>query len=204
MTFAIMALLLGGLTVNANAQVKSVKSVDKDTQTVNVGKDGKEAVTVDAVGKEAKAETKTVKETKTSTTVGKDAKPAAPKTARTEAKATTAKTTGKDAKNSAPKTARTEAKATTAKTTGKEAGKTEDLNKVLKDYEIAVDNCVSIYNEMQKIDKGGKDFTKEFESSLTKAEKLKSQLEKSKPQMDRTQTDRFNKANDKLAKVMIK
>ena len=74
-----------------------------------------------------------------------------------------------------------------------------DYNHLIKEYEEAVDECVSLYNELRTVDNGKK--AKEFEPSLTKAENLKSQLEKAKPQLNRTQVDRFNKANQKLLQV---
>ena len=83
-------------------------------------------------------------------------------------------------------------------------GKVEELNKTLTEYEQAVDNCVSIYQMMKDNTQKGKDYTKEFDSSLAKAEKLKAQLEKLRLKMNRTQVDRLNKANEKLSKIMIK
>ncbi len=80
----------------------------------------------------------------------------------------------------------------------------EDINKTLTDYEQAVDKCYSIYQKMHNNTSKEKDYTKEFTNSLAQAEKLKNQLEKYRPQMNRTQINRLNKANEKLSKVMIK
>ena len=132
LTFAIMALLFGGLAFNANAQ-KPIKAK-------------KSAKTVEAV-KGAKAD---------------------------------AKTTEKAVPN-----------------------KTVDYDKLINDYEQAVDKCVSLYKSLQKVD-NGKQGAKDFEQSLSKAENLKSQLEAAKPQLNRTQVDRFNKANQKLLQVYKK
>ena len=81
--------------------------------------------------------------------------------------------------------------------------KGEDWNKTLKEYEIAVDNCVSVYKKLQK-DSGNKTLGNEFTQALKKAENLKSKLEKAKNQLDRTQVDRLNKANQKLQQVYAK
>lgn len=79
----------------------------------------------------------------------------------------------------------------------------EDWNKTLKEYEAAVDNCVSVFNKMQK-DPGNKTLGNEFNKALQKAETLKSKLENAKAQLDRTQVDRLNKANKKLSVVYAK
>ena len=77
------------------------------------------------------------------------------------------------------------------------AGKTNTIDKTLKEFEAAVDKCVALFNN-PKVD------PKEYQQSLTKAESLKSEVEKAKPQMDRTQVDRFNKAVQKLSVVYKK
>lgn len=82
--------------------------------------------------------------------------------------------------------------------------KGEDWNKVLKEYEQAVDNCVTIFQKMQKSGTNGKDVSKEFNTALTKAENLKKKIEGAKTSLDRTQMDRFNKANQKLQQVYAK
>ena len=82
--------------------------------------------------------------------------------------------------------------------------KGEDWNKVLKEYEQAVDNCVTIFQKMQKSGTTGKDVSKEFNTALTKAENLKKKIEGAKASLDRTQVDRFNKANQKLQQVYAK
>lgn len=79
----------------------------------------------------------------------------------------------------------------------------EDWNKTLKEYEVAVDNCVSVFNKLQK-DQGNKTLGNEFNRALQKAENLKSKLENAKAQLDRTQVDRLNKANQKLSQVYAK
>ena len=86
----------------------------------------------------------------------------------------------------------------------KKEAKGEDWNKVLKEYEQAVDNCVKIYQKMQKSGVSGKDVSKEFNAALTKAENLKKKIEGAKASLDRTQVDRFNKANQKLQQVYAK
>jgi type III secretory pathway component EscV len=92
----------------------------------------------------------------------------------------------------------------------KKVGKEVDWEKTLKEYEGAVDQCVSIYKKMQKAQKevkdenGYKNLVKQFNDSLAKAEGLKAQLEKVRSELTRSQVNRFNKANKKLAKVYIK
>lgn len=82
--------------------------------------------------------------------------------------------------------------------------KTENWDKVLKDYEQAVDKCVTIFQKMQKNDGTGKDLSKEFNTTLAKANNLKTKLENARDQLDRTQVDRLNKANQKLQQVHLK
>lgn len=102
------------------------------------------------------------------------------------------------------KVEKSEVKSEEPQVTNQKPGKVEELNKTLTEYEQAVDNCVSIYQMMKDNTQKGKDYTKEFDSSLAKAEKLKALLEKYRLKMDRTQVDRLNKANEKLSKIMIK
>ena len=87
--------------------------------------------------------------------------------------------------------------------TTKKAQKT-DMEKTLKDFEQAVDKCVSLHKAMQNVDNTAKNSTKEFDTALAKAEKLKATLEKAKDQLTRSQTDRFQKAVTKLSQVYIK
>lgn len=89
-------------------------------------------------------------------------------------------------------------------TSSQNASRIEDVNKTLTEYEQLVDRCVSLYQKMNNNDNKGKDLAKEFANSLAEAEKLKNQLEKYRPQMNRTQVNRLNKANEKLSKIMIK
>ena len=98
---------------------------------------------------------------------------------------------------------KSEVKSEEPKVSSQSAGKV-DLDKTLTDYEQTVDKCVSLYQMMKNNDSKEKDYTKEFETGLAKAEKLKVQLEKLRLKMNRTQVDRLNKANEKLSKIMIK
>lgn len=108
----------------------------------------------------------------------------------------------KEAKKEVVKTKRTAAKDTkTAKFT-KTKGKT-NWDSTIKDYETTVETCVKYFEEM-KNPKAGKNVTKKFEDALAKAEKLKGQLEQAKGDLDRTQTDRVNKATQKLQVVYTK
>ncbi len=77
----------------------------------------------------------------------------------------------------------------------------ENIEKQLKDYEQAVEQCLTLYNSMQKGDKTAKSNSKEFQTLLTKAENLKKNLENSRKDMTRSQVNRFNNASKKLLKV---
>ncbi len=165
LTFAIMALLMGGLTFNATAQDRTAQGQEKvKTEKTKVAKKTKETKTVNA---------------------GKDTK---------EVKTSTAVKTSKNTNEVAPKTT---APKTVAKT---------DWNKTLTEYEQAVDKCVKSFQDLQKPkkDASGKDVTKIFNEALEKAENLKAKINKAKGELDRTQADRFDKANAKLQQVYVK
>ncbi len=88
-------------------------------------------------------------------------------------------------------------------TTAKKAIKTnEGSDKLIKEYEVAVDQCVECYLAKQK----GNQTTKEgnFDKLLAKAEDLKGKIEKTKDALTKEQVDRFNKANKKLSVVYTK
>lgn len=106
--------------------------------------------------------------------------------------------------NQQKKAEKSEVKSEEPQVSNQKANKVEELDKSLTEFEQAVDNCVSIYQMMQNNNQKDKDYTKEFDSSLAKAEKLKGQLEKLRLKMNRTQVNRLNKANEKLSKIMIK
>ena len=79
-----------------------------------------------------------------------------------------------------------------------------DMEKTLKNFEQAVDKCVSLHKSMQNKGDNAKNSTKEFDAALSKAENLKSTIEKAKDQLSRSQVDRFQKAVAKLSQVYIK
>jgi len=107
------------------------------------------------------------------------------------------KKTEKTVKPKEPKASATVKTEKKGKAALQNAGKTNNIDKTLKEFEAAVDKCVNLFNN-PKVD------PKEYQQSLTKAESLKSEVEKAKPQMDRTQVDRFNKAVQKLSVVYKK
>ena len=87
--------------------------------------------------------------------------------------------------------------------TAKKAIKTnEGSDKLIKEYEVAVDQCVECYLAKQK----GNQTTKEsnFDKLLAKAEDLKAKIEKSKEDLNKDQADRFAKATAKLMQVYTK
>lgn len=82
---------------------------------------------------------------------------------------------------------------------------TKDQNsyeKLVKDYETAVEQCVNCYYEMQKPGSSAK--TSNFSKLLAKAESLKKQVEGVKDQLNRTLASRVNKATSKLQVVYQK
>lgn len=82
--------------------------------------------------------------------------------------------------------------------------KGENLEQTLKDFETTVDKCVSYYQNMIKNTGSNKDVTKQFNEALAKAEKMKTQLDKAKGELTRSQVNRFNKATRKLSQVYVK
>ena len=98
----------------------------------------------------------------------------------------------------------------TTKPADKKAVKSEvtknktDMDKTIKDFEQAVDKCVSLYKGLKNNDAKAKNNTKEFDTALAKAEQLKTNIEKSKDQLNKSQSERFQKAVDKLKQVYIK
>lgn len=80
-----------------------------------------------------------------------------------------------------------------------------DLEKKLKDYEKAVERCLTLYHAINTKDATVKDANpKEFNTALSQAETLKNQIEKAKDGLNRSQVSRFNAATKKLLKVYQK
>lgn len=80
----------------------------------------------------------------------------------------------------------------------------ENMNKVLENYEKAVENCLTMYNALENKDTSVKGNAKEFNKALTKAENLRDKLDKTKNSLSRSQVKRFNDATQKLLKVYQK
>ena len=76
-----------------------------------------------------------------------------------------------------------------------------DWDKTIKDYEQAVEQCVTLFKTMQSNEKADR---KAFDESLKKAEELKAKIENAKSQLNRTQVKRFENANKKLEQVYKK
>lgn len=104
--------------------------------------------------------------------------------------------------NAQDRTAKPQKKAVIEKKADKPA--TTDMEKTLKQFEQAVDKCVSLHKALQNQGDNAKNATKEFNAALAKAETLKSNIEKAKDGMSRSQVDRFQKAVAKLSQVYIK
>lgn len=81
--------------------------------------------------------------------------------------------------------------------------KTEDWNVVIKNYEQAVDQCVTLYKAMKNA-KDDKAALAEFNTSLTNVETIGAKIEKSLAQISRTLVARYNKAKQKLSIVYTK
>jgi len=106
-----------------------------------------------------------------------------------------------NAQKNTKKTSRT----TSPKSEVVKAVKGNDCEKELKNFEQAVDKCVTLYENMKNAEKeNGKISPKNFDESLAKAEELKLKLETKKDQLSRSQVDRYNKACEKLQTVYKK
>lgn len=78
----------------------------------------------------------------------------------------------------------------------------EGTDKMVKEYEVAVDQCVAAYKEMQKGSSTNK--TGNFDKLLAKAEDLKAKLDKSKADLTKSQIERVQNATKKLQVVYTK
>ena len=224
-TLAIAAFLFGAFSV-ANAQqptpmVKGDKTNDKKA-VVNTTKEIDAKTTLKET-KEIDAKT-TLKEAEAKTTL-KEAKEAEVKTTLKEAEV---KTTLKEAKEAEAKTTLKEAEAKTTlkeaeaktKTTLKEANEFPvspvinkestvakiDWDMELKNYEIAVDQCITLF-KATKVEKEQKALEKalaEFNNKLDEVEAMGSKIEKAKDELNRTQLHRYREAKTKLAVVYQK
>ena len=80
----------------------------------------------------------------------------------------------------------------------------ENWEEVIKNYEIAVDDCVSLYKEVKSDEKGSKELQAKYDESLTNVETLGAKIETALPEMPRTLAGRYNKAKQKLSVVYQK
>lgn len=79
--------------------------------------------------------------------------------------------------------------------------KGENWDKVLDEYDQAVDRCLTLYDAMQKKDSSAKASEKDFNKALSQAEALKAKINKAKDKLTRAQVNRFNNASKKLLRV---
>lgn len=79
-----------------------------------------------------------------------------------------------------------------------------DWDKTLDEFDQAVAKCVTLYQNMQKNEKTAKENQKEFQISLTKAEKLKTAIDKEKNKLSKVQGARFEEICSKLQVVYEK
>ena len=193
-TLAIAAFLFGAFSV-ANAQqptpiVKGDKTNDKKA-VVNTTKEIDAKTTL----KEAEVKT-TLKEAEAKTTL-KEAKEADVKTTLKEAKEAETKTTLKEANEFPVSPVIIKKESTEAKI---------DWDMELKNYEIAVDQCITLYKatKVQKDEKALEKALAEFNNKLDEVEAMGSKIEKAKDELNRTQLHRYREAKTKLAVVYQK
>ncbi|MCR5645194.1 MAG: hypothetical protein K6F96_02220 [Bacteroidales bacterium] len=79
--------------------------------------------------------------------------------------------------------------------------KGENWDKVLDEYDQAVDRCLTLYDAMQKKDSSAKASEKDFNKALSQAEALKAKINKAKNTLTRAQVKRFDTASKKLLRV---
>lgn len=79
--------------------------------------------------------------------------------------------------------------------------KGENWDKVLDEYDQAVDRCLTLYDAMQKKDSSAKASEKDFNKALSQAEALKAKINKAKDTLTRAQVKRFDTASKKLLRV---
>ena len=79
--------------------------------------------------------------------------------------------------------------------------KGENWDKVLDEYDVAVDKCLNLYDALQKKDSGAKASEKDFNKALSQAEALRDKINKAKDTLTRSQVNRFNTASKKLLRV---
>ena len=78
---------------------------------------------------------------------------------------------------------------------------TNNPDQMIKNYEDAVERCLVIFDAIQNKTESVKANPKEFNNALKEAETLRDNIDKMKADLNRSQTDRFNKATKKLSKV---
>ena len=172
LTLAIMALLMGCFTINANAQFKKIQTLDSKSKA-------QETKTVKPTTKETTPTTKVVKVDGTQESA----------TRPTFQNVNTNNQNGKTINKNT----------TSGKDTNTVIN--TDWGKKIAEYEEAVDKCVSLFQKMQKGGSNNDAVDKEYKTTLTSAETLRNEIGKAKNQLDRTQVDRYNKATNKLSQV---
>lgn len=189
LTLAIMALLMGSFVINANAQNKKIQVLDsKATQNVTTSSNGATPITKVVKTDEVTPSTKVVKTDVTLESSDKKAQ---------SAKNTSVGTTNINNVN-------TSGNSWQRVNNSAQRVNTVDWNKTISEFEEAVEKCVSLYQKMQKGGSNNDAVDKEYKNTLTTAENLKAKIEKGKTELNRTQVDRYNKANAKLSQVYAK
>lgn len=87
---------------------------------------------------------------------------------------------------------------------GSKSVKETDWNMVIKDYQTKVDQCVSLYSDLQDKSKDTKSLSTEFSTLLTKTEEVGTNIEKHKSELTRSQVNLYNIAKKKLSVVYQK
>ena len=81
--------------------------------------------------------------------------------------------------------------------------KGENWNDVLKRYDLAVDKCLKLYKAQNEKGATAKP-TEDFEKSLKVAQDLKTKIEKSKKELNRSQVRRFDMITRKFNQIFTK
>ena len=208
-SFAIVALLIGTLTIDANAQNhnrrnnrRTRRAAKTEVITTNVRP---EAATIELNAAPTDAKKTDVEAKKPETNVNAVPVEAPGAKAVKEVRNATTPKEGADAKKPEGKVSVNPGD--TKEPTGEqklEINPEENWEEVIKNYEIAVDDCVSLYKEVKSDEKGSKELQAKYDESLTNVETLGAKIETALPEMPRTLAGRYNKAKQKLSVVYQK
>lgn len=215
-SLAIVALLIGTLTIDANAQNhnrrhnrRTRKAAKTEVITTNVKP---EAATIELNAAPVETKKTDVEAKKPEVDAKKlESEVTANPVEAPGAKAVKAVKDTKDVKNVSNSCCK-EGDAKTLKTDNKDATPDqkpdaipeENWEVVIKDYEMAVDDCVTLYKEVKSDEKGSKDLIAKYNESLDNVEALGAKIEKVVKDLPRPLAGRYNQAKQKLSVVYQK